>query len=284
MKTIYCFGTSMTSGGGYEFTSKSKWNKIPSVYHDIADVNMNQKFFSWPGQLQSLSDSFKVVNMAKTKVGQEYIWRTSFELIESLSDEQIEKSIFLFQYAGIGNKEVYLNILGDTINVNYNYESADYKNIPKLIDSKLHKEIIESLKNSIMLTGLSKNYLFDDKKIGQIFETHKNEIESYIRNTSNMDREIEYIARNNKMFESYLSQKGVNYVILDKIKWNTPYEESPFLSENYNETITCETDEFVKDNHNNLTTNRYIAGYIFNSLINYGLLNEKEINVEYPYL
>ena len=46
MKTIYCFGTSNTSGCGFEFTSKGKWNKIPSVYNDISDVNMNQKFFS----------------------------------------------------------------------------------------------------------------------------------------------------------------------------------------------------------------------------------------------
>ena len=284
MKTIYCFGTSNTSGCGFEFTSKGKWNKIPSVYNDIPDVNMNQKFFSWPGQLQLLSENIKVVNMAKSKVGQEFVIRTAFDLIKKLSKKELENSIFLFEFGGVGNKEVYLNLLSDYINVNYKYESDDYKNIPKLVDSELHNEIIQSLKKSIVLEGLSKEYLYDNKKLNELFNTHREQIESFIRNTCNMDVETKHNKMYQKMFESYLDELGISYMFVDKIKWNTPHGKSPFQYSKYKETISYETGEFVKDNHNNFATNKYIAGYIFNNLINQRFLNEKAINIEYPYL
>jgi hypothetical protein len=67
LKNVYCFGTSYTEGGGFEFSDPNrirmggedllieKDSKLVRLY-DHLGIELTQFNFSWPGQLQSLVD------------------------------------------------------------------------------------------------------------------------------------------------------------------------------------------------------------------------------------
>jgi len=136
LKNVYCFGTSYTEGGGFEFSDPNRihvggedWliekdSKLVRLY-DHLGIELTQFNFSWPGQLQSLvGNDIKIHNLAKSGYGNERIHRVFFDLIEKV-DNISKDSIFLFEMASLGRKEYYLNELNDYVICNYSIKDGN---------------------------------------------------------------------------------------------------------------------------------------------------------------
>ena len=92
MKEIYCFGTSQTAGGGYEFDSPSKWDWPEDYWFIEYEGEKTQSNFSYPGRLQSISNEYKVFNLGKSGHGNDRSIRKAYDVIKSnekLSNKEI---------------------------------------------------------------------------------------------------------------------------------------------------------------------------------------------------
>ena len=71
IKKIYCFGTSFTEGGGFEFDTRPS---VKYIYSGIGET-ISQSNFCWPGQLKKLLPNIEVINLAKSGFGNERMYR-----------------------------------------------------------------------------------------------------------------------------------------------------------------------------------------------------------------
>ena len=279
MKEIYCFGTSQTAGGGYEFDSPEKYHP-PFEYNYIQYEGEKTQFnFSYPGRLQSISNEYKVFNLGKSGHGNDRSIRKAYDVIKSKTNEELKNIYFIFEYAYVGRKEVFLNNLDKHAICNYSF-----------LNEKMDK---------VKLQGLAIDYFYDDEDTEKLLRMNRDSLQDYLSKTMKFDVETEKLQREFSIFLSFLENMGIKFLLVtgwpdfrdnhfekNAIAWDklTPHKANPFGMEAHEETITAETNGEILDNHNNYTTNNWISKVVYNRLIDDKFLhNLSKIPDEYPY-
>ncbi len=279
MKEIYCFGTSQTAGGGYEFDAETKWLWPKDYWFIEYEGEQTQSNFSYPGRLQSISNEYKVFNLGKSGHGNDRSIRKAYDVIKSKTNEELKNVCFLLEYAYVGRKEVFLKNLDKHAICNYSFLTE------KMDEVNLH--------------GLGIDYFYDDKNTEKLLRMNRDSIQDYLSKTMKYDVEMEKLERDFAIFLSFLENMGVNFLLVsggpdfrdnhfekNAIAWDklTPYQGDPFNTHVEEETITAETNGEILDNHNNYTTNNWISKVVYNRLIDDKFLhNLSKIPDEYPY-
>ena len=266
LKKIYCFGTSFTAGGGFEFNHLIL-HHVYEKYYKKTNLNLNQETFSYPGQLQNLIGSdIEVINLSKNGYGNERIYRLLFDIT---NDKKFKKDecLFLIEFSDIGRKEYYFNPIGDYVINNYN-ENLDYFSI-------------------------GHTYLHDSFDTQEIINKNTKIIKDFHKLTFNYDEKIKEIQRNNIFLITYLEFYNINYWFTNKPIFDDPilYEKFYpsdelgksifFGNKNYHSminyfsdglTIKDETNGEINDFHSGLVGNYNIAVSIYNKLLNENII------------
>jgi hypothetical protein len=118
IKYIHCLGTSFTAGGGFEFTgNNAKRSKILKQIYGNLDEELTQSNFSYPGQLQKLLSTVKVINHGKNGYGNDRMYRIVYDIINDNFNK--DEHLFLLEFSGLGRKEYWLNEINDYVILNY---------------------------------------------------------------------------------------------------------------------------------------------------------------------
>lgn len=279
IKYIHCFGTSYTAGGGYEWDSKEKRDKLKQFYNKSSE-KPTQFNYSWPGQLQKMikSKNIKVFNHAKSGFGNERMYRLVTDIIMS-DDFNKEEHLFLLEFSGVGRKEIYSNTFKDYLI--FNYDVRDFYNTNNW-DCALDY------------------FRHNDSELNKLMNIRNISID-FFKETLNFDEKVKEVNRKNLHFVSFLLTNKINYLFtvpplyahkkyFDKI--HIDYNNETNLSEKWisfgdsdsndfvrfyhdlDLTITKETNGFIQDGHASLEGNKKIAYHIYNKLIKSNLITE----------
>ena len=285
MKEIYCFGTSQTAGGGFEFDSNeaNRGRIITNTYTELAKINKNinvdltQFNFSYPGHLSRLSDEYTVYNIGKSGSGNDRTIRKAYDIISNKNTEDLKNIFFIFEYAYLGRSDIFINELNKYVVCNYTF-------LPD---------------KTIEVTGLSDEYFYENSQTQFILMKNKDIIENYLNKTIDFDVELNRLRREFSIFLSFLENLKIQFILLNgwppfnnhyfkknQIEWigyPSNLEPDLFGGSVYEQTIKCETNGLLPDNHNNFITNKYISECIYNSLITHSFINDAKLNIKYPY-
>lgn len=280
MKEIYCFGTSQTAGGGFEFDSNDNSRGIvrSEPYENFGE-ELTQFNFSYPGRLQSISNEYKVFNIAKSGHGNDRTIRKAYDIIKSKTDEELKNLIFVIEYAYTGRKEVFLNNLNKYAICNYSFT--------------------DKLNNKVRLDGVAIDYFYDDDDTNRLLRMNRDSIQKYFSKTINIDEEEKKLEREFSIFLSFLENLNIKFILLSgwpdfrnhvfkkysiDFEKLTPYKSSPLGTHCLEETIHYETNGKIHDYHNNFTINNWIAKVIYNYMIDNNILDSGDrIEDTYPY-
>ena len=255
IKKIYCFGTSFTEGGGFEFEQNSK---LYELYGSLGE-EMTKANFSYPGQLQKLLSNIEVINLAKSGYGNEAIYRLATDL--TLSDNfKKDETLFIFEFSYLGRKEYYSRSLQDYIIVNYNYPEISCKRYARNYNQT--KEISE--------------YETSQLPDGNFFD-------KFLKSTIDTNIQHNLVVRNTTMFLSFLKQYKINYLFSSNPNYINPLNFDKLIHGNaikhinnsdlhadleiYEGTIRSETKNIINDNHYGLISNKLIASKIYDELV-----------------
>lgn len=194
IKNIYCIGSSFTQGGGFEWGSNDDYRnyKLKKNYSHL-DIPKEQYYFSYPGQLQKiLKDNgyqITVENLGKSGYGNQYVYRTVFDLIFSKSFNK-EESLLLLEMTERGRVESYFNDINDY--VIFNYQPAD---------KGIHPEHY----------SIAKNYHFDDEETIKTLESKIEIFKNFYMETILNEDVFKRIEQNCAMMFSLLEQQNIKY-------------------------------------------------------------------------
>lgn len=278
IKNIYCFGTSYTAGGGFEFNKEYNY-KLMALYKHLG-IPLNQKNFSWPGLLQTLIKSdIKVHNLAKSGYGNERVYRKTLDVIEE-KNGNVDDSLFIFEFSGLGRKEYYLNEIDDYVICNYAFDDTTN-------EAKVH--------------GVANSYFYQIDDMKSIVDKNENLFKEFTEKTINFKNQIKVYERNMLLFINFLEANNINYLINGGI-WIHPKLEN-VLPKNYlnklmkfrdsnnqlgdfvkffnsfNLTLEDETRGIVKDGHCGYVGNKIISEMIFNHLIDFGYIQQEKVEL-----
>lgn len=270
IKNIYCFGTSFTEGGGFEFDSPQKDTELLKSIYKSTNEELTRFNFSWPGQLKKLlPKKIKVFNHAKSGFGNERMYRISEQLI---SDENFNKdeNLFIFESSWKGRKEYFLNSIDDFVVFNYTFRNTNED-----------------------MTGVGYNYFYDDKETQIKLDKFKKIVLPFFDETFNEETIETEIFRNARFFLSFLKQKKINFLFIDSFLLNEIKNKNKISLELENETyddlgqlihskkysINNETSGRINDEHLGYFGNKLVAMNIFNKLIKEEYLYESRIDV-----
>ena len=275
IKNIYCFGTSYTAGGGFEF---HKDIKLVGLYKHLG-IPLEQYNFSWPGLLQSIIGSdIKVHNLAKSGYGNERIYRKTMDIFESKS-ANVDDSLFIFELSGMGRKEYFLNELNDYVICNYNFNDTD---------------------DTALMHGIAQSYFEDDADTKKILNKHEPLFKEFMQKTIKFKNQHIIYQRNLLLFISFLELHKINYLINGNVVLNPKINthllnyDSKLLKfptttdkwgdfvqfyTSYKLSLTDETRGVIRDGHCGYVGNKIISERIYNQLIDYGYINKNKINI-----
>ena len=269
IKEIHTFGTSHTEGGGFEFEYKPE---LFELYKDSGEEF--KKFnFSWPGQLQKLSN-IKVVNHAKSGYGDERMYRKFFKILSETSLEDLDGKLFIFEFAQVGRKEYYCNSIDSHVINNYwgvDNEGNNFHNFYEYNTENLIVSVTNDYQNHtpLLTTEIQDVYV------------------EFFKKTYNTDITHETISRNGVLFLSTLNELNINYFVVSR-PFFTKDDFSRFLlhgitdneihfKEGYCDlvsyiidnklTITDETNGEHQDGHAGLVGNKILAKIIYESIL-----------------
>ena len=277
IKYIHCFGTSHTAGGGFEFDSslKERVELIKENYF-IENEEQTQFNYSYPGQLQKFfGDSIKVINHAKQGYGNDRIMRIFYDIINEIRFNK-DEHIFIFEFAGLGRREYYLNNLKEYCTINWQHQYQD---------SHPFKKSKVDYNNGATLTNIATSYYYESKESFDFLEENKNFFEKYVEYFVNWDVEFKRHTMENEFFVSYLSGLKFNFlytappVLINSIQYSrtneilfgdgTYFEKSnnflDFAWKN-NLTIKDETSGRYEELHNGFKSNKLTAHIIYNRI------------------
>jgi hypothetical protein len=276
IKYLHFFGTSFTAGGGFEWGTYKK-NNLNSFYGNI-DCDKTEFAFSYPGQLQKLlGDKYIVKNWAKSGYGNDRLCRLAYDVINDPSFKT-EEHLFLFEFAGLGRKELFFNPLNDYIILNY------YSN-----------------KNNQPST-YAKGYAYDTDEERTILENEDKFFQQYTKLLVNQKNEVQNIDMMLDFFASFLTDKKINNIVLSGGLSSSGYSEnligknriklennSEFIDINYyitgmyNLSITDETSSGIVDGHFGYYGNKLLAESIYNFLIDADFIKKLKIDIDYDF-
>jgi len=282
IKYINCFGTSYTAGGGFEFETGKIYSRELSSYYSTYDEIQTQFNFSYPGQLQKLvGNSIKVYNHAKSGYGNDRLIRLAYDLINSENFNK-EEHIFIFEFAGLGREEFFLNSLNDYIICNYRTEYDDNDNL------------------EFKFNDIAKSYVYDDFNVRRELLKFKDLFETYVENFVNIDVEEKKLVRDADLFLSYLEKHEIKFLFSVPPILN--YHHDNFFriqfgdgryfknSDNFvkftddnNLRIYDETSGEINDMHSGLLANKLISYSIYNKLIEKKLIESSILNIDWKY-
>jgi hypothetical protein len=294
IKKIYTFGTSFTEGGGFEFDKPEPKYCNHGLYKHYGhlDEEKTRANFSWPGQLQKLYNSVKIINKAKSGYGNERIYRRAFDIITDTSFNK-DESLLLFEFSDVGRKELFNSEIDDYIILNYWWDEYPAKDSPKV-------------------SSFAKEYYYDSDDITNIIKKDSEFLSTYIQKTIKFEEVIKTLTRNIHLFLSFLNENNINYRIIStefvnfnlNIKTNLDFLNSKRVlfelpnGEIFNDvmelfgqhelSIESETNKDISDGgHLGYYGNRLVARLIGNFLEKNNIINienKKELNVDYNQL
>lgn len=251
IKEIHCFGTSFTAGGGFEFFSKIKKEKLLENY---TEKPFTQFYYSYPGQLQKLiGDDIKVFNHGKSGYGNERMYRKAFDIIDTA--DTVNDKVFVFEFSSLGRKEFWSNTHNKHIIVNYNFNDD----------------------GSIWVTGISEEYFLNDMDVRLSL---KDIIEPFMLETIKFEVQEKLVNQNTEFFIDYLLHNKINFLVIQEPLYeksknkilpytidfgNGMHNMINFSFEN-SLTITAETNGKIQDLHNGFMGNKLVAKKIANKL------------------
>lgn len=275
IKNIYCFGTSYTAGGGFEFHKDSK---LVGLYKHLG-IPLNQYNFSWPGLLQSIIQTdIKVHNLAKSGYGNERIFRKTFDIIESKYGS-VDDSLFIFEFSGLGRKEYYFNELKDYVICNYNFDDET---------------------DTALMHGIANGYFEDTDEIKKLLNNNESLFKEFMQKTISFKNQHIVYERNLLMFISFLELNNINYLINGniflnpKMGKNVPNFSNKLLKfptdtnemgdlvryfNSHNLTLNDETHGVIKDGHCGYVGNKIISEMIYNQLIDFKYINSDKVDL-----
>jgi hypothetical protein len=274
IKYLHFFGTSFTAGGGFEWASNKK-DYLNNFYGDV-DCDKTEFAFSYPGQLQKLlGDKYIVKNWAKSGYGNDRLCRLAYDVITD-SSFKTEEHLFLFEFAGLGRKELFFNPLNDYIILNY------YSN-----------------KNNQPST-YAKGYAYDTDEERSILENEDKFFQKYTKLLVNQKNEVQNIDMMLDFFSSFLTDKKINNIVLSgglplsaenligKNRINAEETEEfidilLYILGTYKLSISNETSNGIVDGHFGYYGNKLAAETIHNFLINDGWLHKSKIDIDYNF-
>lgn len=287
IKYIHCFGTSYTAGGGHEFdgitTDRNVTSKTSDYVRDLMYFykkkypNEEQTRFncSWPGQLQKLvNDKIIVLNHAKSGYGNDRMMRITNDIVNDIPNKEFnywnsfekEEHLFLFEFSGLGRKELFSNTLNDFIVTNYN-----------LTD-----------KNTFEYNGAANNYFYDDVEKIKILDSLSDDIiEPFYKEFMNIKPQVDKLIMIDNFFLSFLKEKKLNFVFTQQpsyfdldmfdeshyIKFSS--EENPNFVDYFHEnnlTIEKDTEGRCNDGHMGMQGAKEVSSIIHNHLVKNGWL------------
>lgn len=274
IKYLHFFGTSFTAGGGFEWETYKKDN-LNKFYGHI-DCDKTEFAFSYPGQLQKLlGDKYIVKNWAKSGYGNDRLCRLVYDIVSDPYFKS-EEHLFLFEFAGLGRKELFFNPLNDYIILNY-YLTRN--NVP---------------------STYARGYAYDTDTERQILESEDKFFQKYTKLV--LDEEVE--ARNIDMMldflASFLVNKKVNNVIVsgglpgnaenligqNRIKLENANEFidiNYYLTGTHKLTISNETSNGIVDGHFGYYGNKLGAEVIYNFLVDNKWIDTPKIEINYDF-
>jgi len=241
---IHCFGTSFTAGGGFEWDSHLKREKLLQNY---SEEPFSQEYYSYPGQLQKLvGDTIKVFNHGKNGYGNERLYRHAYNLISN--NNNLDNKLFIFEFSHIGRKEIWSNTFNKHIIVNYHFNED----------------------GSYGIGGVADRYFYNDRDVADKLRPL---VDDFFKETINLDIQTDLVTQNIDIFTDYLLYNKINFLIVQepwdsnitkKIKSHTMEFSKGhrnlfnFIFDN-KLTITDETNGNIEDIHSGLTGNKMIA-------------------------
>jgi hypothetical protein len=274
IKYLHFFGTSFTAGGGFEWVSNKK-DYLNNFYGDV-DCDKTEFAFSYPGQLQKLlGDKYIVKNWAKSGYGNDRLCRLAYDVITD-SSFKTEEHLFLFEFAGLGRKELFFNPLNDYIILNY------YSNKTNQPSTYAKEYVYDTVNEKTILENEDKFF----QKYTQLIINQKNEVQ-------NIDMMLDFLA-------SFLTDKKINNIVLSgglpgsaenligKNRINAEETEEfidilLYILGTYKLSISNETSNGIVDGHFGYYGNKLAAETIHNFLINDGWLQKSKIDIDYNF-
>lgn len=275
IKNIYCFGTSFTAGGGFEWESNHnhRVSLLNQYYSETPDVK-KQFHYSWPGQLEKILSNIKVHNLAKQGYGNDSIYRKCFEVVNQKSFNS-EESILLIEFSDFGRKEFYLNDIKDYIVCNYSHS-----------------------KNDVQVNSIANSYYYDTpsiyKKLDNVFPV----ISNFMEKTFDETEEFKKMSMEISFFLNWLVVKNIKTIFVSRpnifhendkelinkfqsinydIFGGHCYEIFSFINNGF--SIKDETNGGFDDFHAGYQTNKFISKLIYNKLAELKLINSNEYDM-----
>lgn len=315
IKQIHFFGTSHTSGGGFEFESNFKQSfgdgtskyitltrgeYIKSIYEKIfPNEEYTQHNFSFPGQFQKIlkekNIDIIVHNHAKAGYGNERIYRKFFEVIRD-SKFNKDEVLFIFEFSDIERKELYFKPINDFVILNYDAVDRNFYN-NSIKFKKKGNDYVE-------LKSVAKTYWSEDSDDLNKIQHHNNFFKDYIETTISAENQVYELNRNNIFLFSFLKLNNINFLITEmhdslykemkkyydfiddsKVVYydstQTKYNNGFLDFVHKNELlINDESSNLYPDLHPGFTASKLISKNIFNFCIEKNFINSTKIKIE----
>ena len=271
IKEIHCFGTSFTEGTGFEWW---KYEVVKEIYRPYIDEYPKKETsfpFSWPGQLKKLlPKNIKVSNYAKCGWGNERVYRKVMEIVKQPNFKPKE-NLFLIEFSEASRAEFWS------------------------VEKQKHFLINYNLKDS---TFLSRGPVFDWQK--PTSEDDKEYLErispmmsQFVKTTFEPDDVFRRIEQNQVTFASFMELFELNWLIplpntfcFNPDWYDKLYKDKTITDKNQESHIytihqngynfKSETNGLWDDYHGGLGWSEMIAMKIYNLMIEWGYLDNKE--------
>ena len=277
IKNIYCFGTSFTNGGGFEF-EENMIEPLHLAYSNIDELQ-TQFNFSYPGQLLKLLNNsnldIKVHNFSKSGYGNHRINRIIWDLVNE-PDFDISTSLFILEFAHFGRHELYYTLLNDYIICNSHIENdvLKFHDASHTYHSKKHRP----QNDSVFL--------------------NKNKFENFINESIEFLNEIKESVYATHSLLGFLINNNYNIILTQPPMWNGPPDdyhkdyfryqlfEEPgygimeYLRDNPTHVIKNETGGNYNDSHGGIVFSKTIASLIYNRLIDMNLISTEYHSID----
>ena len=288
IKDIYCFGTSFTAGGGFEWKSDhpDRSRDLRKYYSEV-NIEKTQEAFSWPGRFKDiLKDKnldIQVHNFGKQGYGNQRVYRKVYDVINNPKFDA-STSIFIIELSWMMRREFYFYDIGDYIIANYGF-LPDEKH-PKRRDKLTH-------------VNLAHSYWYDKDPLRKKLLNLEPLFTDFMKLTMDQHEVGREIHRNLSMFFSFLNENKIQYYIsslppLDPdsrdlikfdnskvVKFKHDKIESDYLElfiADAKLSIRDETNGKFDDFHAGVFGNTLIASQIFNKIVDDDIFNESKVN------
>jgi len=279
---IYCFGSSYTAGGGFEFDSNwfdstdSEFTENIKNWKEYLDSQTETPkthwHYSWPGQLQKLvGKNIKIHNLAKQGNGNQRTLRLVYDLINS-NEFRNDTSLFLFEFTWLARDELFCNYLNSHVVHNYSIENDKFgvgylANCHHYDDNKTWKY----LNSDEVRNPLNEYY--------KLFWNGHDQDKKMVRELEYMIGFLELLKIKWYQVESTLEYKNINSSILNR-EYEIRFEnDRSFYSYAITNKLLIEDDTNgkVKDSHLSLEGNKKVANIIFNFLTENNIIEKNKL-------